>query len=108
MTCLTFPFGEASWQPVVAADDAALGPILSAADPFAATPAAYGHGPFGPARGYVSSVSSIEPNVLGLQASIAGDRPVVQNWSNKTVTILGPDGRPSLRFGRQAVFANQG
>jgi hypothetical protein len=74
----------------------------------AAAPAAYGHGPFGPARGYVSSVSSIEPNVLGLQASIAGDRLVVRNWSTKTVTILGSDGRPSLRFGRHGVFANQG
>src|SRR5919202_6629195 len=51
--------------------------------------AAQGHGPFGPARGYVSSVSSIEPNVLGIKASVVGDRLVVRNWSTKTVTILG-------------------
>jgi hypothetical protein len=71
-------------------------------------PAAFGHGPFGPARGYVSSVTSIEPNVLGLQASVAGDRLVVRNWSTRPVTILGPDGRPYLRFGRRGVFASSG
>ena len=74
----------------------------------AAAPAAFAHGPFGPAKGYVSSVTSIEPNVLGLQASVAGDRLVVRNWSTKTVTILGPDGRPYLRFGRRGVFASSG
>src|SRR5205823_2857886 len=42
MTCLTFPFGEASWQPVavVVADDAALAPIVSAAALFVAPAAA--------------------------------------------------------------------
>jgi hypothetical protein len=74
----------------------------------ATAPAAFGHGPFGPARGYVSSVTSIEPNVLGLQASVVGDRLLVRNWSTRTVTILGPDGRPSLRFGRRGVFAPSG
>src|SRR5436309_3453643 len=74
----------------------------------AAAPAAFGHGPFGPARGYVSSVTSIEPNVLGLQASVLGDRLVVRNWSTRTVTILAPDGRPYLRFGRRGVFASSG
>src|SRR5207247_6388317 len=54
------------------------------------------------------SVTSIEPNVLGLQASVVGDRLVVRNWSTKTVTILGPDGRPSLRFGRRGIFADAG
>jgi hypothetical protein len=71
-------------------------------------PAAFGHGPFGPARGYVSSVTSIEPNVLGLQASVVGDRLLVRNWSPKTVIILAPDGRPYLRFGRRGVFASSG
>ena len=56
----------------------------------------------------MSSVTSIEPNVLGLQASIVGDRLLVRNWSTKTVTVLGPDGRPSLRFGRRGVFASSG
>jgi hypothetical protein len=74
----------------------------------AAAPATFAHGPFGPARGYVSSVTSIEPNVLGLQASVVGDRLVVRNWSTRTVTILGPDGRPYLRFGRRGIFASSG
>jgi hypothetical protein len=74
----------------------------------ATAPAAFGHGPFGPAKGYVSSVTSIEPNVLGLQASVLGDRLVVRNWSTRTVTILAPDGRPYLRFGRRGVFASSG
>jgi hypothetical protein len=74
----------------------------------ALAPSAFGHGPFAPANGYVSSVTSIEPNVLGLQASVVGDQLVVRNWSTKTVTILGPDGRPYLRFDRRGVFANQG
>ena len=86
----------------------ARGISIVAACALAAAPAAFGHGPFGPAKGYVSSVTSIEPNVLGLQASVVGDQLVVRNWSTKTVTVLGPDGRPYLRFGRRGVFANQG
>jgi hypothetical protein len=74
----------------------------------ATAPAALGHGPFGPATGYVSSVTSIEPNVLGLQASVVGDQLLVRSWSTKTVTILGPDGRPYLRFGRRGIFASSG
>ena len=74
----------------------------------ATAPLAFGHGPFVPAKGYVSSVTSIEPNVLGLQATVVGDQLVVRNWSTKAVTILGPNGRPYLRFGRGGVFANQG
>jgi hypothetical protein len=74
----------------------------------AAAPTASGHGPFGPAKGYVSSVTSIEPNVLGLQASVLGDRLLVRNWSTRTVTILAPDGRPYLRFGPRGVFASSG
>src|SRR5919108_1690120 len=72
----------------------------------ALAPAALGHGPFGQAKGYVSSVTSIEPNVLGLQATVVGDQLVVRNWSTKTVTILGPGDRPYLRFGRRGIFAN--
>jgi hypothetical protein len=82
-------------------------PVIAAVT-IATAPEAFGHGPFGPARGYVSSVTSIEPNVLGLQASVVGDQLLVRNWSTKTVTILGPDGRPYLRFGRRGVFASSG
>ena len=86
----------------------ARGISIVAACALAAAPAAFGHGRFGPAKRYVSSVTSIEPNVLGLQASVVGDQLVVRNWSTKTVTVLGPDGRAYLRFGRHGVFANQG
>ena len=73
-----------------------------------AVPAASAHGPFGPQHGYVSSVSSIRPNVLGLQATVVGDQLLLRNWSGKTVTILGPDGAPYLRFGRGGIFLNSG
>jgi hypothetical protein len=82
-------------------------PIVAAVTIATAQPA-FAHGPFGPAKGYVSSVTSIEPNVLGLQASVLGDRLVVRNWSTRTVTILAPDGRPYLRFRRRGVFASSG
>jgi hypothetical protein len=71
-------------------------------------PSAFAHGPFSPAHGYVSSVSSIEPNVLGLEARVVGDQLLLRNWSGKTVTILGPDGAPYLRFGRGGVYLNSG
>ena len=71
-------------------------------------PAASAHGPFSPAHGYVSSVSSIAPNVLGLSATVVGDQLLLRNWSGKTVTILGADGTPYLRFGRGGVFLNSG
>ena len=70
--------------------------------------AAAAHGPFGPAKGYVSSVSSVKPNVLGFDARVVGDRLVVRNWSTKRVIIFGPDGRSYLRLDRRGVFANAG
>ena len=62
------------------------------------------HGPYSPAHGYISTVSSIKPNVLGLEATVIGDRLLVRNWSGKTVTILDPNGRPSLRLDERGVF----
>ena len=79
-----------------------------AAGALAVAPAAAGHGPFGPAKGYVSSVSSVKPNVLGLDARVVGDRLVVKNWSTKRVIIFAPDGTPYLRFDRRGIFANEG
>jgi hypothetical protein len=59
-------------------------------------------------RGYVSTVAFVEPVVLGLQATVLGgdDRLSVRNWSTKIVVILGYDGEPYLRFGRDGVFVN--
>jgi hypothetical protein len=56
----------------------------------------------------VATFSSIEPPVLGLQVRlVAGtNRLLVQNWSGKTVVILGSSGRPHLRFERRGVFWN--
>jgi hypothetical protein len=79
-----------------------------AAGAMALASAAAGHGPFGPAKGYVSSVSSVQPNVLGLEARVVGDQLVVRNWSTKRVIIFAPDGTPYLRLDRRGVFANNG
>jgi hypothetical protein len=83
--------------------------LLLALGALVLVPAASAHGPFGPTHGYVSSVSSIQPNVLGLDARVVGDQLLLRNWSGKTVTILGPDGVPYLRLGRGGgVFLNSG
>jgi hypothetical protein len=69
---------------------------------------ALAHGPSGAGKGYVSTFSSIEPQVLGLQVRlVAGtDRLLVQNWSGKRVVILGYEGEPYLRFDARGVFWN--
>lgn len=73
----------------------------------AAPAAAWGHGVFGTPAGYVATVSTLEPNVLGLQATVLrGDVLQVRNWSGKRVVIFGYDGEPFLRFGRDGVFRN--
>lgn len=69
---------------------------------------ASGHG--GTAQqGYVSTVSGLTPDVLGLGASVLGgdDRLLLRNWSGKTVVVLGYDGEPYLRFDATGVFRNQ-
>lgn len=55
--------------------------------------------------GFVASVSSIEPNVVGLQAQIVlGDKLVVVNRSAKPVVILDLASRPwrTIRSGRSS------
>jgi len=72
-----------------------------------AAPAAQAHR--GSAQtGYVSTVSALEPNVLGVNALVLGgdDRLRISNYSGKTVVILGYEGEPYLRFERAGVFAN--
>ncbi len=75
-----------------------------------AAPVAAAHDTPGGRAGYVSSVTEIRPNVLGLQASVLGsaDRLFVRNWSGKTVVILGADGTPLLRFDRSGVSRSRG
>lgn len=72
-----------------------------------ATPAAHAHG--GSAQtGYVSTVSSLEPPVLGLTAHVLGgdDRLRVSNYSGKTIVLLGYQDEPYLRFDKEGVWAN--
>jgi hypothetical protein len=70
--------------------------------------AASAHGPYSPAHGYVSTISSVKPLVLGLHATIVGDRLLVRNWSGKTVVILDTNGRPFLRLDGRGVFRRDG
>jgi len=58
--------------------------------------------------GYVSTVSAVVPNVLGVNALVLGgdDRLRISNYSGKTILILGYEGEPYLRFDRAGVFAN--
>ena len=71
-------------------------------------PPALAHGPSGAGKGYVSTFSSIEPQVLGLQVRlVAGtNRLLVQNWSGKRVVVLGYEGEPYLRFDSRGVYWN--
>jgi hypothetical protein len=58
--------------------------------------------------GYVSTVSAVVPNVLGVNALVLGgdDRLRISNYSGKTIVILGYEGEPYLRFDKTGVYAN--
>jgi hypothetical protein len=58
--------------------------------------------------GYVSTVSAVVPNELGVNALVLGgdDRLRLSNYSGKTVVILGYEGEPYLRFAKTGVYAN--
>lgn len=58
--------------------------------------------------GYVSTVSAVVPNVLGVDAIVLGgdDRLRISNYSGKTVVILGYEREPYLRFDVKGVWAN--
>ena len=59
-------------------------------------------------KGFVSTVSAVLPNVLGLSANVTGGdaRLRVSNYSGKTVVILGYQGEPYLRFDGTGIYAN--
>lgn len=84
-----------------------LAPV-AAANVFAVAPAAEAHPKSSQQHGFVSTVSAIDPNVLGVRASVLGgdDRLLLQNLSGKTVVIFGYEGEPFLRFARAGVFRN--
>jgi hypothetical protein len=58
--------------------------------------------------GYVSTVSALVPNILGVNALVLGgdDRLRISNYSGKTVVVLGYQGEPYLRFDGRGVWTN--
>lgn len=68
---------------------------------------AFGHGRTGQG-GYVSTVSTLDPRVLGVSVNVVGGdkRLRLSNYSGKTVVVLGYSGEPMLRFGKGGVFRN--
>jgi hypothetical protein len=70
--------------------------------------AASAHVPGQQRTGYVSTVTKLEPPVLGLQATVLGgvERISLRNWSGKRVVILVGKNRPYLLFDRRGVFLN--
>jgi hypothetical protein len=74
----------------------------------ASSSAALAHGPIGGVQGYVSTISALEPNVLGVNVAVIGgdDRLRLANYSGKTIDVLGYDGEPFLRFSSAGVYEN--
>jgi hypothetical protein len=74
----------------------------------ASSAAALAHGPIGGVQGYVSTISALEPNVLGVNVAVIGgdDRLRLANYSGKTIDVLGYDGEPFLRFSSAGVYEN--
>jgi hypothetical protein len=74
----------------------------------AAAGAAHAHGGARFQKGFVSTVSAVLPNVLGVSANVTGGdaRLRVSNYSGKTVLILGYENEPYLRFDSRGVWAN--
>jgi hypothetical protein len=62
----------------------------------------------GRSQGYVATVSTLEPNVLGVLVNVYGpaNRLQVSNYSGKTVVILGYQREPYLRFTGARVEEN--
>jgi hypothetical protein len=58
--------------------------------------------------GYVSTVSALDPPVLGVNAIVLGgdDRLRISNYSRKTIVVFGYRGEPYLRFDTHGVWAN--
>jgi len=72
---------------------------------FAVPAAASAHG----SSSYLASVDGVVPPLAGLHVRIErGFRLVLTNRGRTSVVVLGPDGKPHLRFGRAGVAANLG
>jgi hypothetical protein len=59
-------------------------------------------------KGYLSTISGLKPNVLGVFVNIIGgdDQLRLSNYSRKTVVVLGYDDEPYLRFRGASVYVN--
>ena len=75
---------------------------------YALAPTATAHGPTFTGTGYISNVSAVEPNVLGMFVNVVGGdaRLRLSNYSGKTILIRGYQGEPYLRFDKSGVFQN--
>jgi hypothetical protein len=75
---------------------------------FSAVPPAGGHGPSPRRTGYVSNVSALVPNVLGVSVNVVGETNSLRlsNYSAKQVIVRGDHGEPFLRFAQKSVYAN--
>jgi hypothetical protein len=71
-------------------------------------PAAAAHGGGG-ARGFISTVTAIEPATPGIEVRVldGDDRVSLRNETGKTIRVPGYDGEPYLRFTADAVYRNE-
>src|SRR5215218_8525987 len=67
---------------------------------------AHGDAPHRP--GYVSTVSELRPNIVGVLVQVLdGDqRLLLRNWSGRRILILGASWEPYLRFDARGVWEN--
>jgi hypothetical protein len=72
----------------------------------AVAPGALAHDIGRPHGGYQATFSNVSPPILGLQVAVLGGDQQLRmvNLSDKTIVILGPDGKPFLRFESTAVY----
>lgn len=73
-----------------------------------AVPGAQAHGGTR-SSGYVSSFSSLDPQVLGVLVNVFGSHNTIQlsNYSGEPVVVMGREGEPYLRFTRAGVAENR-
>ncbi len=59
-------------------------------------------------EGYTSTLSGLEPNVLGIFVNVIGgdDRLRLANYSGEQILVLGYAGEPYLRFEKKGVYEN--
>ena len=83
-------------------------PLAVALIALALCPSAAAHGGGG-ARGFTSTVTSIEPATPGIEVRVldGDDRAGLRNETGKTILVPGYDGEPYLRFTTDAVYRNE-